>query len=410
MLDLLRELRLRDKLTPSRNPEASWCCIFLPALIGYFMLLTKLLNTKPAIGSFEILQPSFNKLLYPDVKSMEIIASGMLWTEGPLYIDDESAGIKYLLYSDTRHNRVYRWEEGKGFFTVGKTLYMLNSGCRNASFCDTMYEPGSNGLLRLATSPGATKAASSLPTSIDLLVCQHGERSISFIRENGTRSYLATHDKKGRRLNSPNDLIWSPDGNLYFTDPPYGLYNLNKDDELVEQEIPYSGVYMIRGSDIQDSLRSGIPTPKVTLLDNKLSRPNGLGFSPDFSKLYISNSDENNPIWKVYDINDDGTVKNERIFFNATDLIIQDKKQNRFSYVGLPDGLVVDIEGNVFASGPGGILVISSKGELIGRINIDRPVSNLAFGGDGRLYITATDLVVRFYIKTKPIRVLTKHK
>ena len=99
-----------------------------------------------------------------------------------------------------------------------------------------MYEPGSNGLLRLATSPGATKAASSLPTSIDLLVCQHGERSISFIRENGTRSYLATHDKKGRRLNSPNDLIWSPDGNLYFTDPPYGLYNSNKDDELVEQE------------------------------------------------------------------------------------------------------------------------------------------------------------------------------
>jgi len=85
---------------------------------------------------------------------------------------------------------------------------------------------------------------------------------------------------------------------------------------------------------------------------------------------------------KVYDI-------------NATDLIIQDKKQNKFSYVGLPDGLVVDIEGNVFASGPGGILVISSKGELIGRINIDRPVSNLAFGGDGRLYITATDLVVR---------------
>ena len=117
MFDLLRELRLKDKLIPSRNPEGSWCCIFLPALIGYFMLLTKLLNTKPAIGSFEIVQPSFQKLLYPDVKSMELIASGMLWTEGPLYIDDENAGIKYLLYSDTRENRIYRWEEGKGFFT-----------------------------------------------------------------------------------------------------------------------------------------------------------------------------------------------------------------------------------------------------------------------------------------------------
>lgn len=410
MLDLLRELRLKDKLLPSRNPEGSWCCIFLPALIGYFMLLTKLLNTKPAIGSFEIIQPSFQKLLYSDVKSMELIASGMKWTEGPLYINDENAGIKYLLYSDTRENRIYRWEEGKGFFTVGKTLYMLNSGCRNSAFCNTMYEPGSNGLLRLATSPGATKAAASLPTSIDLLVCQHGERAISFIRENGTRAYLVTHDKKGRRFNSPNDLIWSPDGNLYFTDPPYGLYNLNKDDELVEQEIPYSGVYMIRAADIWSSLESGIPTPKVTLLDNKLSRPNGIGFSPDFSKLYVANSDENNPIWKVYDINDDGTVKNERIFFNATDIMIQDKEKNRFSYVGVPDGLKVDIEGNVFASGPGGILVISPKGELIGRIIMDRPVSNLAFGADSRLYITATDVVVRFLIKTKPIRVITKHK
>jgi sugar lactone lactonase YvrE len=103
---------------------------------------------------------------------------------------------------------------------------------------------------------------------------------------------------------------------------------MNRNDELVEQEIPYSGVYMIRAADIWASLESGIPTPKVTLLDNKLSRPNGIGFSPDFSKLYVANSDENNPIWKVYDINDDGTVKNERIFFNATDIMIQDKEKN----------------------------------------------------------------------------------
>ena len=337
---------------------------------------------------------------------MEIIATGSIWTEGPLWIEDESTSLGYLLYSDTQLNRIYRWDGGKGFFTVGKTLHSEKSGCKiDKEYCDMMHEPGSNGLLRMnvALMPIAAQK------SIDLLVCQHGERAISLIKENGVRILIATH-YNGKRFHSPNDLVWSPEGNLYFTDPIYGL--MGKSGENVGKELDFNGIYMIRKDDIRESVLTGNATNNIILLESEMSMPNGLAFSPDFSKLYVSNSDPSNAYWKVFDVSPNtGALSNGRIFFDANDLMAIEKVKygdSRVNY-GNPDGLRIDIYGNIFASGPGGVLVFSPLGNLIGKFNLEKPCSNVAFGGDGRLYFTVSDTIVRVNIKTKPIRIISSH-
>eukprot|EP01035_Chromulina_nebulosa_P019246 gene19246-25097_t len=234
------------------------------------------------------------------------------------------------------------------------------------------------------------------PSNIDLLIAQHGERAISLIRHNGTRQVIASHFK-GRRFNSPNDLILSPEGNLYFTDPRYGL--LTKTQQSLDADLPITGVYMITSNDLLKSIELGKPVKNITLLSKDLDYANGLAFSPDYSKLYVANSDSKNPIYKVYDIMDDGTLKKGRLFYNASSLY-------QSSGFGLPDGMKVDINGNIFATGPGGVLVLSSDGELLGRFLLDKHVSNVAFGGDGRIYFTNSDQVVRIWIKSRPLKLI----
>lgn len=176
MLGLSPELA--KKLSPFSNHDIVWFYIFLPTVIVYFYRLHSYVNVKPTIGYIESLDASFHKLYYPQ-HSMEVIAHGMQWSEGPLWIETDSMG--YLVYSDTVQNRIYKWEEGKGFFTVGKTLFMRNTGCySNSSYCDEMNEPGSNALLRIPPSPLD-------PTVLDLIACQHGERVIGVLKANGTR-------------------------------------------------------------------------------------------------------------------------------------------------------------------------------------------------------------------------------
>lgn len=399
MFETLSSLQLGKKLNPSNNPEISWCYLFFPALIGYFYFLAQFLNEKPVIGQVEIYDVSFEQLIYPKYVNIEVISNGSKWSEGPLWIEDEQSSLNYLLYSDTILNRIFRWEEGKGFFTVGKTLLFEHSGCKsNQSHCDDTYEPGPNGLLRLLPMHSPPHSA----PSIDLLVCQHGERAISLFRENGTRTFVATHFH-GRRFNSPNDLVWSPEGHLYFTDPPYGLFNKSKILQKNEKEIPFSGIYMIKADDIKEAVRTGIPTAETKLLSKDLKRPNGLAFSPDFSKLYVSNAEQKNPIWKVFDVTDNGNLANGKTFFDASDMFTSGNET-----FGVPDGFKVDINGNLFASGPGGVIVLSPEGQLIGRYRLDRPVSNVAFGSDGRLYFTASDLVTRAWVKTRPARFLNR--
>ena len=404
MMDILRSLHIGEKLNPNKNPQISWFYAFFPALVGYFIILTGFLNSKPSTGSITTFQPSFKTLIYPN-SEMEVIATGSIWTEGPLWIEDESTSSGYLLYSDTQLNRIFRWDEGKGFFTVGKTLHSQKSGCMiDMEYCNSMHEPGPNGLLRMnaALMPIASQS------SIDLLVCQHGERAIALIKENGSRIMIATH-YQGKRFNSPNDLIWSPEGNLYFTDPIYGL--MGKSGDNIGKELPFNGVYMIRKDDVRECILTGLPTNNVILLDYEMTMPNGLAFSPDFSKLYISNSDPENGYWKVFDVSPNtGAISNGRIFYDANNLLAAEKeKHGEKDNYGNPDGLRVDIHGNIFASGPGGVLVFSPQGVIIGKFNLEKPVSNIAFGGDGRLYFTVSDTIVRVYIKTKPVRIISSH-
>ncbi|KAJ1419801.1 hypothetical protein B484DRAFT_453302 [Ochromonadaceae sp. CCMP2298] len=394
----VRSLNLEEKLSPRKNAEIVWFYVFFPCFIAYLMILTDFINSKPSIGSIEVLHPSFEKLIYPG-KQLEIITGDLSWAEGPLWIQDDAASLSYLMFSDTVRNRIYKWEEGKGMFTVGKTIYVESSGCNGADpeYCASMYEPGSNGLLRKDS------------TSLDLLAAQHGSRALTLIRENGTRAELVTHFN-GSRLNSPNDMVISPDGHLYFTDPKYGLFDKQK--QLLGGELAHSGVYMVRSEFLQMAVESGERVSTAMLMDGSLGWPNGLAFSPDFAKLYVSNSDLRHPVWKVYDVTDSGLLKNGRVFFDATALYKAEcpgfaERPPSCGEIGAPDGMKVDIHGNLFASGPGGVIVLSPEGALIGRFRFDRPVSNVAFGGDGRLYFTASDIIARVWVKTKANRIIS---
>ena len=212
-MEFVNELRLGDKLLPHRNPDIAWFWIFLPAMICYLTLLMQSLNGKPFIGSIESYDSEFDKFA-ASVYPIEVIATGMKWAEGPLWIDNDDS-MPYLLYSDTAQNRIYKWEEGKGFFTVGKTMYLPKSGCREESddnnssvsmnYCDSLVEPGSSGLARVY----APTLETGVSAPLDMLVCQHGMRSIALQRDNGTRSIVVSHFKD-KRLNSPSDMAWSP--------------------------------------------------------------------------------------------------------------------------------------------------------------------------------------------------------
>ena len=379
---MLADLKIQDRLSPHKNPDFAWCWCFLPALIGFFSLLGAYLNAKPQLGGFKVYEDSLKSLV---VSPIEVIASGMNWTEGPLWIDDESKSQHYLLFSDTEQNRIWRYDEGKGFFSVGKSVRIPNSGCKiNSTICEALAEPGSNGLVRLYAD---------LNSGADLVVCQHGERAVSALLENGTRILLATH-YEGKRLNSPNDLAWSNEGHLYFTDPTYGLYSRSRD-VMLDRELDFSGVFMIHRDDVKNSLKTGKPTENLKLITDEFNLPNGITFSPGFIKAYVSNSDPKNAYWKVFDVSEDGTFTNGRVFFNATELIERGHKGN-------PDGMKVDSRGNLFASGPGGVLIFNPDGKLLGRLHTgNKTVSNVAFGSNGVLYMTATDSILRVKTSAK---------
>ena len=269
-------------------------------MIGYLALLMASLNGKPFIGSIESYDSEFDNIVaskYP----IEVIATGMKWTEGPLWIDMDDS-MPYLLYSDTVQNRIYKWEQGKGFFTVGKTMYVPKSGCREESdgnstvtekYCESLAEPGSSGLTSVYTPTLDKGSKSSQSAKLDMLVCQHGMRSIALQRDNGTRSIVVSHFKD-RKLNAPADMAWSPEGHLYFTDPGFGLRS-KEDGTVLEGAIeqPVNGLYMVHANDIAKAVMYGEPAKNVFLIDGKMSHPKGLAFSPGYSRLYVGNADPN---------------------------------------------------------------------------------------------------------------------
>ncbi|MGL6073799.1 MAG: SMP-30/gluconolactonase/LRE family protein [Fimbriiglobus sp.] len=313
-------------------------------------------DKKPeTMGSVVRIDAKFDELIPKDAV-IEVLAGGFKWSEGPVWVKDGS----YLLFSDIPNNRVCKWSEKEGL----EANYLKPSGFTVGAKFDGN-EPGANGL--------------ALDKTGALILCQHGDRRIARLGKDGKFTTLADkHD--GKRFNSPNDLAYHPNGDLYFTDPPYGL---PKGMDDAGKEIPYQGVYRLK------------PTGEVTLLTKEMTRPNGIAFSPDAKTLYVANSDPALAIWKSFPVKEDGTLGEGKVFFDATPMVKAKKP-------GLPDGLKVDTKGNVFATGPGGVLVFDATGKHLGTIATNVPTANCGFGGDGStLFITANDKLVRIKTTTK---------
>lgn len=307
------------------------------------------------LGSIERLDPALDALLDPNTP-IEVLSGGHDWIEGPVWV--KSGG--YLLFSEIPRNQILKWEPGKGV-----SVFLEPSGYTGVTPF-TGVEPGTNGLF--------------VDPQGRLVMCCHGDRAIKRFEENGIQTYLAAH-YKGKRLNSPNDLVIHPNGTIYFTDPPYGLPGRFEDPN---REIDWCGVYSLS--------KEG----QVALISKDIARPNGIALSPDEKTLYVGQSDGKAPTLTAFDVQEDGTATNPRVFFDASSLVGTLK--------GVPDGMVVDAEGNVWTTGPGGVLILSPQGKLLGRILTGQATSNCTFGEDGStLFITADMYLCRVKTKSKGI-------
>lgn len=291
--------------------------------------------------------------LVPDNAIVEKLADGFTWVEGPVWKADEQA----LLFSDVGQNRILKWSAGNPVHVFlhrsGYTGLQLFSG----------REPGSNGL--------------TLDHQGRLVFCQHGDRRISRLEPDGSRTILVDR-YLGKRLNSPNDVVLKSNGDLYFTDPPFGLPQTFEDPG---KELDFQGIYRLS--------KDG---SSLNLLHKDLKGPNGIAFSPDEKKLYVS--DPVLSAWLVFDVIQDGTLTNKRIFVDA--------KPQTPNGPGGPDGMKVDRNGNIFASGPGGVYIISPDADILGRIDLGVPVGNCAWGEEGStLFITANTAVYRVRLHTR---------
>jgi gluconolactonase len=307
----------------------------------------------PAVGRIERFDPRLDALV-PSGAVLERVADGMDWTEGPVW--DVKSGA--LLFSDVPRNVILQWNEG-----AGVTERVRASGYSGKEpFAGR--EPGSNGLV--------------FDSQGRLVTCQHGDRRIVRRETDGSVTVIADR-YDGKRLNSPNDLVFKYNGDLYFTDPPFGLPGTFDDPR---KELSFQGVYRVT------------PGGRVILLTRELSAPNGIGFSPDEKTLYVSNSDRQHPVWMAYPVLPDGTLGRGRQFAEASAWVGEEE--------GVADGLKVDRNGNIFGAGPGGIHVFAPDGTRLGRLETGVKTGNLNWGEDGSvLYIAANHWILRLRTSTK---------
>lgn len=317
----------------------------------------KVVSRSSKIGKIIKIADELDNIIDSDAE-IELLAEGFEWSEGPLWIDDEGG---YLIFSDVPQNIIYKWDANDGI-----SGYLKPSG-----YTDTFPrtgEPGSNGLL--------------LDRQGKLILCQHGDRRVARMKgelNNPNPSfYTLANEYNGRRLNSPNDAAFRNDGQLYFTDPPYGLEKGMKDEQ---KELDFQGVYRL---DLDG---------KVSLITKKLTRPNGLAFNQDGRFLYVANSDYQSPIIMKYELDFEGDIISEQTFFDTNSLLGEGVK-------GLPDGMKLHSSGVLFATGPGGILIIDPDGHHLGTISTGEAISNCAFDNDERyLYATSDIYLVRIPLK-----------
>ena len=287
--------------------------------------------------------------LVPAGAAVRVLADGITWAEGPVWV--RKGG--YALFSDVPKNRMYRWAPGD----KNASVFLEPSGAADTK---GLREPGSNGIR--GGGPGHVLFASS------------GDRAIALLNLKTKAKRLLVERYEGKRFNSPNDLAVAPDGSIWFTDPPYGLEGV-EDSPLKEQSA--SRVYRLT------------PNGTVTAEISELKYPNGIAFSPDARTLYVSNSDPKNAIILAFDVSPAGKLSRRRIFADMNALVAK-------ALPGLPDGMCVDERGDLWASGPGGIHVLSPQGRELGLISTGVAMSNCAFGGaDGRtIFMTSTHQLV----------------
>ncbi|MCB1225853.1 MAG: SMP-30/gluconolactonase/LRE family protein [Verrucomicrobiales bacterium] len=319
----------------------------LAVLLGASCALAAETDTPPFSGSIERLDPALDALIAPGT-SIEVLASGFNWSEGPVWMGD------HLLFSDVPENTVFRWAPGD----KQASAFLHPSGSAPGTESDR--PQGSNGLARDAQG--------------HLILCQHGNRQVARLEKDGSFTPLAA-TFEGKRFNSPNDLVIHPDGSIYFTDPSYGLKG-GPDSPL--RELDFHGVFRLA------------PDGQISLVDRDLTWPNGIALSPNAKTLYVAVSDKDHPHVHAYDLAPDGSVKNGRVLFDATPLKSPDRK-------GGCDGLKIDRLGNIWTTGPGGVLILSSDGKHLSTILTGQATANCAWGDtDGRsLYITADMFLLR---------------
>jgi gluconolactonase len=302
--------------------------------------------------------PALDAIVSPSAK-LEKLAGGFLFTEGPVWVPATATTSGYLLFSDPNNNTIYRWS-ADGQVSVFRT----KSGYSGFNIGE-YHQPGSNGL--------------TLDSKGRLTINQHGNRRVIRVEPRGNITVMADR-YEGKRLNSPNDLVYRSDGALYFTDPPFGLPKVFDDPR---KELPYSGVYCVKDG-------------QVSLVSTDLDAPNGLAFSPDEKFLYVNNWNDKRKVILRYDVQPDCTLTNSTLFFDMTDAPGNDAL----------DGLKVDQQGNVYSTGPGGLWVISPGGKQLGLIKGPEDPHNMAWGDDDgkTLYITALTGIYRIRMNIAGVR------
>ncbi len=326
---------------------------------GFLVLLLATACTAqeyPTTGSILRLSPELDQIIAPGTLP-EILAEGFEWSEGPLWLSEQEK----VIFSDIPNNSIFEWSESEGL-----KLYLKPSG-----YTDTIPrggETGSNGLL--------------LDGEGNLVLCQHGDRRMARMSaplDAPEASFETIAGAwKGMRFNSPNDAVFSSSGNLYVTDPAFGM-ELRYGDP--RREMDFTGVFLVT------------PDGEVSLMLKHLNAPNGIGLSPDEKKMYVANSGgQPGPVWMEYDVTGDGSLQNERVFY--------DTSPAADSLRGGPDGLVVRNDGIIFATGPGGVWVLTPGGEHLGIIRTGQATSNCTLDAKNRyLYMTADMYLMRIRLR-----------
>ena len=350
-----------------KNIFLTIACLPMVATLGCIALLSTIGCNSPEqkqtaatdtlIGKVELYDPAAATLIDSNAK-VEVIGKNYIWSEGPVWVPSRQT----LLFSDVIRNTVFQWKEGKDT----PTAYLTPSG-----YTDTAVRNGENGSNGLA-----------LDKDGRLLLCQSGNRQV--VRMNAPLDSprpvftVLSANYKGKKFNSPNDLVADHKGNIYFTDPIYGLPKHENDPT---RELTFEGVYRIT------------PKGETILLIDSIARPNGIALSPDEKTLYVGSSDDPHTKWYAYQLDTTGniTTTGGNVLLDGTAL------KAKATVKQGADGFKVDKYGNIFSSGPDGVNIISPQGKLLGLIKVyGRPASNCAFNEDKTiLYITADDMVLR---------------